>query len=90
MFSTVRRRKERPREQAPGRQAGGVCRRTGGSKSSGHERQRDALWSGWRDGEQQRQPMEHQESELLHTTDEGGELNPGGPAGGKGEAGSRN
>src|SRR6185436_18824941 len=30
----------------------------------------------------------HQESELLNTTEEGGELNPGGPAGGKGEAGS--
>lgn len=33
--------------------------------------------------------IEHQESELLHRTEEGGELNPGGPAGGKGGAGSR-
>jgi hypothetical protein len=31
----------------------------------------------------------HQESELLDSTEEGGELTPGGPAGGKREAGSR-
>lgn len=51
--------------------------------------ERGALGSGRRDGQQQRRRMGHQESELLHRTDEGGELNPGGPAGGKGEAGSR-
>jgi len=51
MFPTVRRRKDRPREQAFGREAGSVCRRTGASTWSGHERQRDALWSRWCDGD---------------------------------------
>src|SRR4028118_1299627 len=79
-------------QQAPGprsRPRLSAAREARAVEASGNERQRVALWSGWRDGRQQRRRTGEQESEARHRGCEGGELNPGGPAGGKGEAGSR-